>query len=105
MSVRSSSTSVWGIFVSDRINHDLSNYVVGMLYVTSDSVIRSLLIEGQFDKIQGLLESGTDSASFSFNRDIYRLVKAGTISKAEALRFSPNPQALEMNLKGIFFKT
>ena len=71
----------------------------------SDSVIRTLLIDGQFEKIQGLLEAGTDSASFSFNRDIYRLVKAGTISKAEALRFSPNPQALEMNLKGIFFKT
>ncbi len=71
----------------------------------SDSVIRSLIIEGQFEKIQGLLESGNDTASFSFNRDIYRLVKAGTISKAEALRFSPNPQALEMNLKGIFFKT
>ena len=71
----------------------------------SDSVIRSLIIEGQFEKIQGLLESGNVTASFSFNRDIYRLVKAGTISKAEALRFSPNPQALEMNLKGIFFKT
>ena len=71
----------------------------------SDSVIRSLIIEGQFEKIQGLLESGNDTASFSFNRDIYRLVKAGTISKADALRFSPNPQALDMNLKGIFFKT
>ena len=71
----------------------------------ADSVIRSLIIEGQFEKIQGLLESGNDSASFSFNRDIYRLVKSGTISKAEALRFSPNPQALDMNLKGIFFKT
>ena len=73
--------------------------------LSSDSVIRSLIIEGQFEKIQGLLEGGTDSASFSFNRDIYRLVKAGIISKAEALRYSPNPQALEMNLKGIFFKT
>jgi twitching motility protein PilT len=71
----------------------------------ADSVIRSLIIEGQFEKIQGLLESGNDSANFSFNRDIYRLVKSGTISKAEALRFSPNPQALDMNLKGIFFKT
>ena len=72
--------------------------------LAADSVIKNLILEGQFEKIQGLLESGTDSASFSFNRDIYRLVKAGTISKAEALRFAPNPQALEMNLKGIFFK-
>ena len=72
--------------------------------LATDSVIRNLILDGQFEKIQGLLEAGTDSASFSFNRDIYRLVKAGIISKAEALRFSPNPQALEMNLKGIFFK-
>ncbi|MFA6963066.1 MAG: PilT/PilU family type 4a pilus ATPase [Opitutaceae bacterium] len=73
--------------------------------LSADSVIKTLILEGQFEKIQGLLEAGTDSASFSFNRDLYRLVKAGTVSKAEALRFSPNPQALEMNLKGIFFKT
>lgn len=73
--------------------------------LSADSVIKTLILEGQFEKIQGILESGIDSASFSFNRDLYRLVKAGTISKAEALRFSPNPQALEMNLKGIFFKT
>jgi len=71
----------------------------------ADPVIKTLILEGQFEKVQGLLESGTDSHSFSFNRDLYRLVKAGTVSKAEALRFSPNPQALEMNLKGIFFKT
>ena len=72
--------------------------------LATDSVIRNLILDGQFEKIQGLLEAGTDSASFSFNRDIYRLVKTGVISKAEGLRFSPNPQALEMNLKGIFFK-
>lgn len=70
----------------------------------ADSTVRNLILEGHFEKIQGLLESGTDSASFSFNRDLYRLVKAGSISKADALRFSPNPQALDMNLKGIFFK-
>ncbi len=73
--------------------------------LAADSVVRNLILDGQFEKIQGMLESGSDSASFSFNRDLYRLVKAGLISKAEGLRFSPNPQALEMNLKGIFFKS
>jgi len=72
--------------------------------LSAESVVKNLILEGQFEKIQGILEGGVDSASFSFNRDLYRLVKAGTISKAEGLRFSPNPQALEMNLKGIFFK-
>jgi twitching motility protein PilT len=33
------------------------------------------------------------------------LIKAGLVSKADGLKFSPNPQQLEMNLKGIFIKT
>jgi len=71
----------------------------------ADPVVRNLILEGQFEKIQGLLESGLDSGNMSFNQDLYRLIKAGKISKTDGLKFSPNPQALEMNLKGIFLKT
>jgi twitching motility protein PilT len=73
--------------------------------LNADATIKNLILEGQNEKIQQLLDAGTDSASFSFNRDLLRLVNAGKISKADALRYSANPQALEMNLKGIFFKT
>ena len=73
--------------------------------LTADATVKALILEGQFEKIQGLLDGSADSASFSFNKDLYRLWKAGTIGKAEALRFSPNPQALEMNFKGIFIKS
>jgi twitching motility protein PilT len=52
-----------------------------------------------------LLEGGLDGNSYSFNKDLYRLIKAGRISKADGVRFSPNPQQLEMNLKGIFIKS
>ena len=31
-----------------------------------------------------------------------RLIKEGKIAKSDGLRISPNPQALEMNFKGIF---
>jgi twitching motility protein PilT len=70
----------------------------------ADATVRNLILEGHNDKIQQLLEAGTEGNK-SFNRDLYRLIKDGKISKADGLRFSPNPQALEMNLKGIFFKT
>jgi twitching motility protein PilT len=73
--------------------------------LTADTVVKNLILEGQFEKIQGILEGSGDSNSFSFNKDLYRLIKAGKISKADGLRFSPNPQALDMNLKGIFMKT
>jgi twitching motility protein PilT len=73
--------------------------------LSADAVVKNLILEGQNEKLQGMLESGSDSTSFSFNKDIYRLIKAGKISKSDGLKFSPNPQALEMNLKGIFMKT
>jgi twitching motility protein PilT len=73
--------------------------------LVADATVRSLILEGQNEKIQGLLESNADSATFSFNKDLYRLWKAGRINKQDALKFSPNPQQLEMNMKGIFIKT
>jgi Tfp pilus assembly ATPase PilU len=38
----------------------------------------------------------------SFNQSLFNLVKAGTITEKEALAKASNPQALEMNFKGIF---
>lgn len=73
--------------------------------LVADTTVRNLLLEGHFDKIQQLLEQGSEDGSKSFNKDLYRLIKEGKISKADGLRFSPNPPALDMNLKGIFFKS
>jgi len=67
-----------------------------------DTVARTIISEGQFEKIPAVIEAGKDSGSRSFNQDLYRLVKAGLISKKTGLSASPNPKALEMNLKGIF---
>jgi len=73
--------------------------------LVADSTSRSLILEGQFDKVQNFVESSTETVSVSFNKDLFRLIKEGRISKGDGLKFSPNPQALEMNLKGIFIKT
>ncbi len=62
----------------------------------------SQISEGRFEKIPAVLEASKDSGSRSFNQDLYRLIKAGKISKQTGLQVSPNPKALEMNLKGIF---
>jgi len=42
----------------------------------ADATVRNLLLEGHFEKIQQLLDTGDESGSRSFNRDIYRLIKA-----------------------------
>lgn len=77
---------------------------VALEILVADSTVRNLILEGHFEKIQQLLELGDESGSKSFNRDLYNLIKTAKISKADGMRFSPNPPALEMNLKGIFIR-
>jgi twitching motility protein PilT len=70
-----------------------------------DALGRGIIQEGQFEKISAVIEAGGDIGSKSFNKDLYRLIKAGQISKAVGLDASPNSSALDMNLKGIFIST
>jgi twitching motility protein PilT len=67
-----------------------------------DPVGRKTIREGHFDKIEAIIETSEGNGSKTFNQDLYRLLKAGLISKEDALSRSPNPRQLEMNLKGIF---
>ncbi len=81
----------------------------GRLPVTESFVLdpigRKTIREGHFDKIGALIEASEDNGSKTFNQDLYRLLKAGLISKEDALNHSPNPRQLEMNLKGIFLSS
>jgi len=70
-----------------------------------DGLARNVISAGEFEKIPSVIEAGKESGSRTFNQDLYRLVKEGLISKQTALTYSPNPKALEMNLKGIFLST
>lgn len=70
-----------------------------------DSLARTIIEEGTFEKIPSFIEASKDNGSKSFNQDLYRLIKAGSISKQDGLEASPNPKALEMNLKGIFLSS
>lgn len=70
--------------------------------LVANSLVKNLILEGEFDKIPSLLDVDTEAGSQSFNKDLYRLIKAGMISKGDGMKNSSNPQALEMNLKGIF---
>jgi len=67
-----------------------------------DSLGRKTIMEGKFEKIEAIIEAGEDNGCKTFNQDLYRLVKAGRITREDALNNSPNPRQLEMNLKGIF---
>ncbi len=70
-----------------------------------EALARRVIEEGNYEKIPQVIEADKDSGSKSFNQDLHRLIKAGFITKKDGLHHSPNPKALEMNLKGIFLSS
>jgi twitching motility protein PilT len=64
--------------------------------------ITKLITENRTEKLHAAIETGTDDGMQNFNQSLFQLVKDGTITKEEALDKASNPQALEMNFKGIF---
>jgi twitching motility protein PilT len=83
-------------------NLDGSTRVPVIECMITDGLVRSAILEGRFERIPSLVEAGKDHGNRSFNQDLLQLVNAGEISKKTALSISPNPKALEMNIKGIF---
>ena len=64
--------------------------------------VKKLLEENRLDKLSAAIETGTEDGMQNFNQALFALVKAGRITEKEALAKASNPQALEMNFKGIF---
>jgi len=64
--------------------------------------VKKLIEENRLDKLPAAIETGIDDGMLNFNQALFNLVKAGKVSEQEALNKATNPQALEMNFKGIF---
>ncbi len=65
-------------------------------------VVRKMIEENRLDKLSAAIETGIDDGMLTFNQCLFNLTKAGRITEKEALAKASNPQALEMNFKGIF---
>ena len=64
--------------------------------------VRKLIEENRLDKLSAAIETGLDDGMITFNQSLFNLVKSGRVTEKEALAKASNPQALEMNFKGIF---
>lgn len=100
---RKLSETLRGIIVQKLLpNLEGDGRVPAQEILIGDSVVRATIREGRFDKVGTLLDVSADSGSRSFNKELSRLIKEGKISKKTGMKNSPNPQALDMNLKGIY---
>src|SRR5256886_5212377 len=66
------------------------------------ATVKKLIEENRLDKLQAAIETGNDDGMINFNQAVFQLVKEGKVSEKEAMAKASNPQALEMNFKGIF---
>jgi twitching motility protein PilT len=65
-------------------------------------IVRKLIFDGRLDKLGQAIEAGAEDNMMSFNTNLLSRVNDGLITEEKALELSDNPQALKMNLKGIF---
>jgi twitching motility protein PilT len=66
------------------------------------ATVKKLIEENRLDKLPAAVETGVEDGMLNFNQALFQLVKDGKVSEQEALNKATNPQALEMNFKGIF---
>jgi len=64
--------------------------------------VKKMIEENRLDKLSAAIETGGDDGMINFNQALFNLVKEGKVTEKEALAKASNPQALEMNFKGIF---
>src|SRR5256714_513557 len=70
--------------------------------MVNTGTVKKLIEENRLDKLAAAIETGNDEGMINFNQSLFQLVKAGKVTEAEAMSKASNPQALEMNFKGIF---
>src|SRR5206468_4225984 len=70
--------------------------------MVNTATVKKLIEENRLDKLQAAIETGGDDGMINFNQALFQLVKDGKVTEKEALAKATNPQALEMNFKGIF---
>ena len=89
--------------ICQRMVPTVDNKMTPALEIMINSpLVRKMIEENRLDKLVVAIETGVDDGMITFNQSLFNLVKSGRVSEKEALAKASNPQALEMNFKGIF---
>lgn len=84
------------------VREDDGGVVPAIEIMINTPTVAKLITENRTEKLHAAIETGTDDGMQNFNQSLFQLVKDRIITKEEALDKATNPQALEMNFKGIF---
>lgn len=71
----------------------------------NNSTIRNMLYENKISKLHSAVENSKNEGMQTFKQSLMDLVQREKISSEEALKMADNPEALKMNLKGVYLNT
>src|SRR5215469_13187168 len=91
-----------GVVCQRMVNTVTGSLTPALEIMVNSPTVKKLIEENRLDKLGAAIETGVEDGMLSFNQSLFQLVKDGKISQKEALAKASNPQALEMNFKGIF---
>lgn len=74
----------------------------GVEIMLNTPTIRKLLQKNELETLAAAIETGVEDGMQTFNQSIYKLIKSGEITERNGLEYASNPEALKMNLQGIF---
>ena len=81
---------------------DSSDLIPVVEVMISNGIIQKLIREKKFTKLTAAIELGVNEGMQTFNQALLKLIQSGTVSEKVAFAKSPNPEALKLNLQGIF---
>lgn len=76
--------------------------IPGVEIMINTPIVQKLIEENKLEKLSAAVENGREDGMQSFNQSLIQLINDGLITEEDALRMSSNPEALKMNLSGIF---
>ena len=89
--------------VCQRLVPDVRGGVIPAVEIMINTpTVRKLLEKNQLEVLAAAIETGKEDGMQTFNQSIYDHIKTGAISEEEGMLAATNPQALRMNLQGIF---
>jgi len=89
--------------ICQRLIPDTQGGVVPAVEIMiNTSTVRKLIEKDQLATLSAAIATGKDDGMQSFNQSVYGLIKSGSITEQDGMAYATNPEALRMNLQGIF---
>lgn len=103
-SIRKSLSDVIQAIICQRLAKKASGHGVVPVteIMTNAPIVKKLIFDNRIDKLEQAIEANQEAGMMTFNQCLLEHFNNGVISEEKAIELSDNPQALKMNMQGIF---